>query len=74
VASSKLLAMPLHLIAETGFDRGKSPIGLLFIVVVTVALLLFIFAGGMFMRHQELEARRRQRDAENATSQDESQP
>jgi hypothetical protein len=47
----------ITLLAETGFDRAKSPLGLLFVVAVTLFMLLFIAAGGVFMRSQEMKAR-----------------
>ena len=53
----------LTLLAETGFDRGKTPIGFLFVLAVTLFMLLFIGAGAMYMRSQEMKARETRDDA-----------
>jgi hypothetical protein len=47
----------MSLLAETGFDRAKSPLGLLFVIAVTLFMLLFIVAGAVYMKSQEDRAR-----------------
>jgi len=47
----------LHLLAQEGFDRAKTPLGLLFVLAVTLFMLVFIFVGAMYMRSQEQLAR-----------------
>jgi hypothetical protein len=60
----------LSLLAETGFDRSRTMEGFLFIVVVTVAMLIFIGVGAAYMRDQELKARRMREDSKKGPSGD----
>jgi hypothetical protein len=57
--------MILDLLAETGFDRSKTPMGFLFVVMVTLFMLVFIAGGAWYMHRAESEARR-QRQADDA--------